>query len=148
MRNPRRGKGVNVNIAPFSSRNGALAHSARHDLADAIGIRTAVRSISLFLSGDDCCPRSEMVCSLSFRSEQLQHCVGGVPLKQAQQTCTFTVMVPNASRALALLHAVVMHSGATHTGAGVVASASVSTDHHHITVCARRLPGMMCQPSV
>ena len=85
---------------------------------------------------------------MSSPEEQLQHCVGGVPLKQAQQTCTFTVMVPNASRSLAVLHAVVTHSDATHEGAGVVASASVSTDHHHITVCARRLPGMMCQPSV
>ena len=81
------------------------------------------------------------------QEEQLQHCVGGVPLKKAQQTFTFTSSAPRGSRATAL-HAAVMHSSATHAGAGVVASASVSTDHHHITVCARRLPGMMCQPSV
>ena len=89
-----------------------------------------------------------MVRSFSSPGRAAPALIGGVPLKKVQQTCTFTVMVPNAFRALALLHAVVMYSGATHIGAGVVASASVSTDHHHITVCARRLPGMMCQPSV
>ena len=74
--------------------------------------------------------------------------IGGVPLKKAQQTCTFTAMVPNTSRALALLHAVVTHSTATHARAGVMLSALEMTDHHHITVGARRLPGMTCHPSV
>ena len=67
---------------------------------------------SLPRSEDDPSTQSGLLCSLSSPEEQLQHCVGGVPLKQAQQTCTFTVMVPNASRSLAVLHAVVTHSDA------------------------------------
>ena len=58
------------------------------------------------------------------------------------------VVVDVVEVVVAVLHAVVTHSDATHEGADVVAGASASTDHHHITVCARRLPGMMCQPSV
>jgi hypothetical protein len=84
----------------------------------------------------------------ALQEEQLQHHIGGVPLKKTQQTCTFTASTPRGSRAAALLHAVLICSGATNSGACSMHRAFWSTDHYHITVVARRLPGMVCQPSV
>ena len=89
---------------------------------------------SLPRSEDDPSTQSGLLCSLSSAEEQLQHYVGGVPLKKTQQTCTFTASAPRDSNAAALLHALIMCSGATSSGAGSMHRAFCSIDHHHITV--------------
>ena len=114
-----------MNGAPFSSRNGALAHSARHDLGGKVGRWSlptgnrdyarqsrVVRSVSLFLSGDDCFPRWEMVPSLSSPVRVLP---APRRLRAAQQSCQdMTSHVLTTSQLQSSRHASCRHHSSCH----------------------------------